>query len=216
MEKITILIIDDHKLLRDTWNVLLSADPRFEVVGETGSGEEAVELAARLNPNIVLMDINLQPGMNGLEATQLIRQRSPDSKILGVSMHAQPSYARKMLQMGALGYVTKNSPCDEMFKAIIEVHEMRKYICHEIRDILSEQQMSGDDQHTAISTLTKKEIEVIGFVRKGHSSREIADILHISVKTAEVHRHNILKKLNVKNTAALVNCINNSPMGMDM
>jgi DNA-binding NarL/FixJ family response regulator len=215
MKKITILITDDHKLLRDTWKILLSSHPAFEVTGEASSGEEAIEQVLQLDPDVVLMDINLRGEMNGIEATRLIRERSPNTKVLGVSMHAQSAYARKMIKVGAMGYVTKNSASEEMFAAIMEVSNGRKYICREIRDIISDQQINGSDD-SSVHALTKKEIEVIGFVKQGYSSREIALELNISVKTAEVHRHNILKKLNVKNTAALVNRINNSQVDLDI
>lgn len=211
MEKITILIADDHMLVRETWSFILNTDPRFKVIAESGSGEEAVELAKQLRPNIVIMDINL-PGMNGIEATQLIRKFSPASKILGVSLHTQPTYARKMIQKGAMGYVTKNSSREEMFKAIMEVHEGRRYICDEIKNILSEQVLNGEDQPTGLNALSQREIEIINFIKKGFSSKEIAESLDISVKTVEVHRYNILKKLNLKNSAALVNYINNSQL----
>jgi two-component system invasion response regulator UvrY len=157
------------------------------------------------------MDINL-PGMNGIEATQLIRKYSPVSKILGVSLHTQPTYARKMIQKGAMGYVTKNSSREEMFKAIMEIQNGRKYICDEIKNILSEQVISGEDNQNGLNSLSQREIEIIAFIKKGHSSKEIADSLNISVKTVEVHRYNILKKLNLKNAAALVNFINNSQL----
>jgi two-component system invasion response regulator UvrY len=152
--------------------------------------------------------------MNGIDATQLIRKFSPGTKILGVSMHTQPAYARKMLQKGAMGYVTKNSSCEEMCKAIMEIQHNRKYICDEIKNILSDQIMSGDDQQAGLNSLSEREIEVIGFIKKGFSSKEIAEPLNISVKTVEVHRYNILKKLNLKNTAAMVNYINSSQLGM--
>jgi DNA-binding NarL/FixJ family response regulator len=214
MDKISILIADDHTLVRETWSFILNTDPRFQVVAESGSGEEAVELARQLRPDIVIMDINL-PGINGIEATQLIRKSSPSSKILGVSLHTQPTYARKMIQKGAMGYVTKNSSREEMFKAIIEIHEGKKYICEEIKNILSEQVISGEDQSAGVNSLSQREIEIIAFIKKGNSSKEIADALNISVKTVEVHRYNILKKLNLKNAAALVNFINNSQLEFD-
>ena len=198
MEKITILIADDHTLVRETWSFILNTDERFNVIAESGSGEEAVELAKQLRPNIVIMDINL-PGMNGIEATQLIRKYSPASKILGVSLHTQPTYARKMIQKGAMGYVTKNSSREEMFKAIIEVQNGRRYICDEIKNILSEQVINGEDQQTGLNALSQREIEIINFIKKGFSSKEIAESLDISVKTVEVHRYNVLKKLNLKN-----------------
>ena len=214
MEKITILIADDHTLVRETWSFILNTDERFSVIAECGSGEEAVELAKQLRPNIVIMDINL-PGMNGIEATQLIRKYSPASKILGVSLHTQPTYARKMIQKGAMGYVTKNSSREEMFKAIMEVQNDRRYICDEIKNILSEQVINGEDQQTGLNALSQREIEIISFIKKGFSSKEIAENLDISVKTVEVHRYNVLKKLNLKNSAALVNYINNSQLEID-
>jgi two-component system invasion response regulator UvrY len=211
MEKITILIADDHTLVRETWSFILNTDARFNVIAECGSGEEAVELAKQLRPNIVIMDINL-PGINGIEATQQIRKFSPASKILGVSLHTQPTYARKMIQKGAMGYVTKNSSREEMFKAIIEVQNGRRYICDEIKNILSEQVINGEDKQTGLNALSQREIEIINFIKKGFSSKEIAESLDISVKTVEVHRYNVLKKLNLKNSAALVNYINNSQL----
>src|SRR5690606_7861500 len=97
-DKITILIVDDHKLIRDTWSFILNSDPRFQVIAESDSGKEAIDLAENNRPNIILMDINMSP-MNGFEATKEIRKVSPESKIIGVSMHSQPAYAKKMLQV---------------------------------------------------------------------------------------------------------------------
>lgn len=213
MKKITILIADDHTLVRETWCFILNTDPRFQVVAESGTGEAAVELAIKLRPDVVIMDINL-PGINGIEATQRIRKQVPEAKILGVSLHTQPSYARKMIQKGAMGYVTKNSSREEMFNAILEIVQGKKYICNEINAIVSEQELGDTDQSTGVNTLSQREIEVITFLKKGHSSKEIADALHLSVKTIEVHRYNILKKLNLKNTAALVNFIHNSQLDL--
>lgn len=214
MEKVTILISDDHTLVRETWSYILNTDKRFQVIAECGNGEEAVELARQLRPQIVIMDINL-PGMNGIEATELIRKYSPASRILGVSLHTQPTYARKMMQKGAMGYVTKNSSREEMFKAITEIMNGRRYICDEIKNILSDQIITGEDQNTGVNSLSQREIEIINFIRKGNSSKEIADALCISVKTVEVHRYNVLKKLNLKNSAALVNYINNSQLDFE-
>ena len=214
MEKITILIADDHTLVRETWSFILNTDPRFQVIAESGSGEEAIELAQKLRPNIVIMDINL-PGMNGIEATQQIRKYAPGTKILGVSLHTQPTYARKMIQKGAMGYVTKNSSKEEMFKAITEIYEGKKYICEEIKNILSDQVISGNEEQSGLNSLSQREIEIISYIKKGNSSKEIADALNISVKTVEVHRYNVLKKLNLKNAAALVNFVNNSQLDFD-
>lgn len=209
-DKITILIVDDHKLIRDTWSFILNSDPRFQVIAETDSGKNAIDLAENNHPNIVLMDINMSP-MNGFDATKEIRKVSPESKIIGVSMHSQPAYAKKMLQVGAMGYITKNSSKEEMIGAISEVAQGNKYICHEVKAILSEQILE-DNEKPDINLLSQREIEIIDLIKQGQSSKEIAQQLNITLKTVEVHRHNILKKLNLKNTAALVNFINNAGM----
>jgi DNA-binding NarL/FixJ family response regulator len=207
MSKINILIADDHKLIRETWSYILNSDSRFQVVGECGDAQEAVELARTKRPHVVLMDINMTP-FSGLEATQRIRKISPGSKVIGVSMHSQPAYAKKMLQMGARGYVTKNSSKEEMIKAILEVNHGNKYICDEIKNIISEQLLDEKEDSPNINALTEREMQIINFIKEGLSSKEIATSLTISLKTVEVHRHNILKKLKLKNSASLVNFIN--------
>ncbi|MCO5238671.1 MAG: response regulator transcription factor [Chitinophagaceae bacterium] len=206
--KINILIVDDHKLIRDTWSFILNSDPRFQVIAETDSGKSAIELAENHHPDIILMDINMSP-MNGFDATKEIRKISPESRIIGVSMHSQPAYAKKMLQVGAMGYITKNSSKEEMIGAISEVAQGNKYICQEVKTILSEQILE-DNEKPDINLLSQREVEIIDLIKQGHSSKEIAQSLNITLKTVEVHRHNILKKLNLKNTAALVNFINNA------
>jgi DNA-binding NarL/FixJ family response regulator len=210
--KITILIADDHKLIRETWTFILNSDPRFKVIAECSNGEEAVEIAKLQRPNIVMMDINMAP-LTGIEATQQIRKISPATKVIGVSMHSQPAYAKKMLSIGARGYVTKNSSREEMVKAILEVQAGNKYICEEVKNIISEQLLE-ETQAPSINLLSEREIQVIKLIKQGSSSKEISAELNISLKTVEVHRHNILKKLNLKNTASLVNFINNSAIDL--
>jgi len=213
MEKITIIVADDHKLIRETWSYILNSDERFQVVGECSNGEEAVEMAKKLRPRILLMDINMTP-LNGIEATQLVRKFAPATRIIGVSMHSQPAYVKKMLKIGASGYVTKNSPKDEMITAIVEVDKGNRFICNEVKNILSEQMFEEDAEGTGINALSNREIDVIKLIKEGMSSKEISKALNISLKTVEVHRHNILKKLNLKNSAALVNYINTSGLAL--
>jgi DNA-binding NarL/FixJ family response regulator len=208
MDKITILLVDDHKLIRDSWSFILNSDPRFQVIGETSGGDEAVELAKIRRPQIVLMDVNMTP-MNGFDATKQIRKYSPGSKVIGISMHTMPAYARRMLQMGAMGYVTKNSSKDEMIAAIVEVNGGKKYVCDEVKNILAQQELEDEGGgHPDMNVLSRREIDIVQLIRDGMSSKEIALRLEISLKTVEVHRYNILKKLSLKNTAALVNFIN--------
>ena len=208
MEKISILIADDHKLIRETWSFILNNDSRFIVVAECGDSEQAVEMARTKKPQIVLMDINMTP-ISGFEATEKIRKISPGSKVIGVSMHSQPAYAKKMLQIGARGYVTKNSSKEEMITAILEVHAGNKYICDEIKNNISELVLEENKDVPNVNALTEREIQIINLIKEGQSSKEIAVTLSISLKTVEVHRHNILKKLKLKNSASLVNFINN-------
>ena len=210
MQPIKIFIVDDHTLLREAFKMALSSNPDFSIIGEAGDGEKAVELVPRLRPDVIMMDINL-PGINGIEATKQIRRMLPGAKVLGISLHTQPSYARKMMKAGAYGYVTKNSSKNEMFKAITEVYGGRKYVCDEIKNILSRYITAEDEQKAKIDSLSLREIEVIKYIKEGGSSKEIAQDLFVSVKTIEVHRYNILKKLKLKNTASLVNFINNHP-----
>jgi DNA-binding NarL/FixJ family response regulator len=208
MEKITILLVDDHKLIRETWALLLNSDPRFQVVGETDDVNQALEICREKHPVVVLMDINMTP-INGFEGTKLIRKYVPATKVIGMSMHSMPAYARRMLQSGAHGYVTKNSSKEELFEALVEVQKGNKYICEEVKNILAHQALdetgeTGPD----LNVLSRREIDVIQLIKEGLSSKEIAQKLEISLKTVEVHRYNILKKLHLKNTAALVNFIN--------
>lgn len=208
MQKISILLVDDHRLIRDSWSFILNSDPRFEVIGETSNGEEAIRIAREKRPDIILMDVNMTP-VNGFDATKQIRKFSPGSRIIGVSMHSMPAYAKRMLQLGAMGYVTKNSSKDEMITAVLEVHNGHKFICDEVKTILAQQELEeGSSTTNDLNNLSRRELDIINLIKEGHSSKEIALKLDISLKTVEVHRYNILKKLNLKNTASLVNFIN--------
>ncbi len=134
MEKKTILIADDNAIVRKAWSFVLNKDPRFSVIAECDNGEDAVEQAKKLLPDLVIIDINL-PKMTGIEATKLIHEYAPDTRILGVSMHAEPAYFQQMMKNGALGYLTKTSPISEMFNAISEILKGNQYLCNEVKSI---------------------------------------------------------------------------------
>jgi len=208
MKKITILLADDHQLIRDSWKYILETDCRFAVVATASTGNEAIELSKSLRPDIVLMDVNMGE-MNGFEATLQIRKGSPGSKIIGVSMHTMPAYVKKMLKSGASGYVTKNSSREELINAIIKVYEGNIYVCDEVKNIIVTNEFENCPK-TDINRLSTRELEVAQFIKKGMSSKQISGELHLSLKTVEVHRYNILKKLDLPNAAALVNYINYS------
>ena len=207
MGKITLLLVDDHKLIRESWSIILNADPRFEVIGETSDVDQAVEFVKTKKPDLILMDINMSP-VNGFDATKIILRDVPDALVVAISMHALPAYARRMFQMGAKGYVTKNSSKEEFVAAILEVKAGNKFICEEIKNIVAEQELEDGGGHPDMNSLSRREIEVVQLIKEGLSSKEIAKSLNISLKTVEVHRYNILRKLKLKNTAALVNFIN--------
>ena len=211
-DMINILIADDHKLIRETWTIILNRDSRFKVIGSCSNSEDAVKMTGDLHPDVVLMDINMLP-FSGIEATRQIREISPDTRIIGVTMHSQPAYAKKMLQLGASGYVTKNSSKEEMINAILQVSEGNKFICEEIKELISE--ASEDPAMVeAVNTLTEREMDVINLIKNGNSSKDISIKLQISIKTVEVHRHNILKKLKLKNAAALIHYMYASSMSI--
>ena len=207
MEKITILLADDHRLILESWKYLLEGDNRFVVIGLADSGRKAVELASSLKPKVVLLDINMQE-MNGFEATKLIRKCAPGTKVIGVSMHSMPAYAKKMIKFGASGYVTKNSQRQELIQAILDVNEGKIYICNEVKSIIVNMEITSSEVKSNLNSLSKRELEVVSYVTQGKSSKEISSELNLALKTIEVHRYNILKKLNLPNTASLVSYAN--------
>jgi RNA polymerase sigma factor (sigma-70 family) len=167
-----------------------------------------IDEITHIKPDIVILDINIGP-FSGLEATKMIRKLAPGTKIIGVSMHSQPSFAKKMIRYGASGYVTKSSNKDEMYAAIEAVAKGEKYICSEIQRNITDQVMSNGDENR-LSKLTEREIEIIKLIREGMSNKEIAETLFISPRTVETHRARILKKLDLKNSLSLVKFINES------
>lgn len=212
--KITLMIIDDHKLVAEMWGELINSDERFLVIHiSNDTSEETMQLVAKKRPDVVLMDINILP-TSGIDATKIIRKLSPGTKIIGVSMHNQPSFAKRMIKNGASGYLTKSSNKSEMFDAILTVVNGKTFVCKEIQENLAKQMLVEDDQTADISKLTEREIEVLRKIKKGLSSKEIAAEMFLSFRTIEVHRSNILKKLNLKNTPSLINFINNSTLDL--
>ena len=133
MDAVRIIIADDHAQVRKTWKMILQTDNQFNVIAECSSGEEVIQSARELNPDVILMDINMSP-VNGFDATKEILKTNPQIKIIGVSINNQPAYARHMIDMGAKGYVTKNSSKEEMFIAIREALKGNNYICKEITE----------------------------------------------------------------------------------
>ena len=148
--------------------------------------------------------------LSGFDIIKMLRKNAPLTKIIGLSVHSQPSYVKKMLRLGARGYLTKNTTRAEMIEAIMEVNAGNIFICNEIKDILTEQVFNNDGGKTNINLLSEREVQIIGFLKYGQSSKQIAGELKISSKTVEVHRHHILKKLKLKNTISMISYLNSN------
>ncbi len=209
-KKIKIVIADDHLLIAETWATLINMDPDFEVVKVFDNTQTLVEEISDIKPDIAILDININP-FSGIEATKMIRRLAPGTKIIGVSMHNQPSFAKKMMRNGAMGYVTKSSNKNEMYEAIRSVMRGEKFICAEIQRNITNQVLMDDDDNK-LSRLTEREIEIIKLIKNGCTNKEIAEKLFLSPRTVETHRARILKKLELKNSLSLVKYINDSFM----
>ena len=211
-KKIKIVIADDHLLIAETWATLINMDPDFEVVKVFDNTQTLVEEISDIKPDIAILDININP-FSGIEATKMIRRLAPGTKIIGVSMHNQPSFAKKMMRNGAMGYVTKSSNKNEMYEAIRSVMRGEKFICAEIQRNITNQVLMDDDDNK-LSMLTEREIEIIKLIKNGSTNKEIAEKLFLSPRTVETHRARILKKLDLKNSLSLVKYINDSFMDL--
>ncbi len=207
--KISIVIIDDHTLIRESWIHLLEMFKQFEVVGDTGDSEMAIEVVSNTLPDVVFLDINIKP-KDGFETLKEILEISPDSKVIGLSMYSLPAYAKKMISLGAKAYLTKNSSVDEILEAIDATMKGGIYICKEIQNIATEVPLEKELRTPNINLLSEREVKVLQYVKRGLSSREISSELNISYRTVEVHRHKILKKLKLRNTPSLINYLNYS------
>lgn len=206
-DKIKIVIADDHVMIAETWAMLINMDPAFEVTRIYDNTKSLLDEIAQQEPHIVILDINIQP-LTGLDTVKLIRQRSPKSRTIGVSMHNQPAFAKTMISNGAMGYVTKNSPRDEMYHAIREVMNGKTYICDEIKNRITLDVISPDDESTRLNALTGREIDIIKLLKEGCTTDEIATRLTLSPRTVDTHRAKILKKLKMKNSLSMIRLVN--------
>ncbi|MCX7045014.1 MAG: response regulator transcription factor [Candidatus Sumerlaeota bacterium] len=202
--KLKILLADDHKLMREGLRALLEKAPDFRVVGEAGNGREAVRQARELKPDIVVMDIGM-PDLNGIEATRQILAEAPHVKVIALSMYADKRYVAGMLEAGAAGFLTKDSAYEELISAVRAVSAHHIYIGHKVRDAVIVDYVSrlGKSAINPEPALTTKERELIQLLAEGKSTKEIAALMKVSIKTAETHRQNIMKKLDIHSIAEL-------------
>lgn len=202
--KTRIVVADDHAIVRDGIRALLTAAGDLEVVGEASNGQEAIELASSLDPDLVLMDIAM-PGLGGLEATLEIRRRQPRVKIIVLSQYGEPEYVRRFLKAGVSGYVLKRAAGAELVAGIRAVLRGGLVLDPEIaRGALQETGTAAADAPDAYDTLTDREKQILKLVAEGHSNKEVADLLGISVKTAMSHREHLMAKLAIHNRTELI------------
>jgi DNA-binding NarL/FixJ family response regulator len=202
---IKVLLVDDHTILREGVRSLLAGEPDIDVIGEARDGLEAVSQVAKLEPDVVIMDM-VMPRMNGLEATNEIKKRHPEIKVLILSMYDDDEYVQQIIQAGASGYVLKRVAADDLVKAIHEVYKGSSFLYPPIAAKLIEdyvRRVKGEPQDQS-EPLTSREREVLKLIAEGNTNQEIADALTVSRKTVESHRANIMRKLDLHDVTELV------------
>jgi DNA-binding NarL/FixJ family response regulator len=206
MAKIKVLLTDDHALFRQGIRTLLAAESDMEVVGESANGLDAVALAQQVRPDVVLMDIGM-PGMSSFEATRQIRKDRPDTKVIFLSMYDDDDYLAECVDMGANGYILKDSPAEQLLTAVREVCRGGSYLSPRLLTRLVDDfrmQGRGPTRQPRFGTLTKREREILKMLAEGKSVKEIAGSFELSVKTVEAHKFNLMRKLDIHNKAQLV------------
>jgi DNA-binding NarL/FixJ family response regulator len=207
VKKKSVLVVDDHPLVREGLKVIIGKSSRFEVIGEAGSAREGVRLADELKPDLVLLDISL-PDRNGLEVARKIRSSLPEARILVLSMHSKIDYVAQAFKAGATGYMVKESAADKLINALDSVARGEYYLDHSLSHQVVEELIRSPEKETKIldatyRSLTPREQEIMRMLAAGLSTKEIADKLFISPKTVENHRTNIMSKLGLHGSIEL-------------
>ena len=200
MSQIKILLVDDHAVVRMGFKMLIEAETDIKVIGEAESGEAAVKLFQELKPDIIVMDITM-PGIGGLEAIDRIMAKDKSTKILVLSAHEDSVHPKRVLNAGAMGYLTKRSAAEELIKAIKSIHQGKRYLEPNIAQQMAITQLSGETNPAEI--LSDREFEVFMALAKGKSTNDIADTLCLSPRTVGTHLYNIKQKLNANNSAEI-------------
>ena len=201
---IKIFIADDHKIIRDGLRSLIARQKNLEVVGEACDGRTAVKLVRELTPHVVIMDIAM-PDLNGLEATRKVVAADPDVKVIALSMHSDRRYVSQMLKAGAKGYLLKECAFEELYRAIEAVVAGKVYLSPGIAGVVVEDYVKNEDntESSCTGVLSAREREVLQLISEGKTTKETALCLHLSAKTVESHRRNIMSKLDMHSLAEL-------------
>ncbi len=205
MSKIRLLLVDDHEIVRAGLRMLFMAEPDMEIVGEVGSGDEALRAVRELKPDVVIMDV-VMPGMSGIEATRRLKMANADTEVLALTMHEDEQYFFEMLSAGASGYIPKRAAPDDLVSAIRVVSQGNVFLYPTLAKLLVKDFLGRTETDTApmARDLTPREREILTYIAEGFTNREIAETLVISIKTVDRHRENIMHKLNLHNRVELV------------
>jgi DNA-binding NarL/FixJ family response regulator len=201
--KVRVLLVDDHKMFRYALRLILEKETNIEVVGEAGDGQEMLALAHKVVPDVVCMDISM-PMMDGIDATRRLLAINPSIKVIGLSAYTDQYYVMEMMNAGAAGYITKAESVEEIMRAINTVyHSQKKYLCPDIAAHVVDAVLSGTVHDSSLAKLSHREQQVLHLIAEGCSSSSIAQRLKLSSSTVEVHRRNIMHKLNLHSIADL-------------
>jgi len=206
MKQITVLLAEDHTIVRQGLRLLVEADGDIKIAGEAKTGREAVQMTRDLHPEVIVMDIAM-PLLNGLEATRQILKTFPGTKILILSAHSDPEYVEQVVKAGALGYLVKQSSGDVLAKAIRELHQGRTFFTPAIAKRLKDEFQKATEgvglRKKKDHQLTSREVELLQLIAEGQANKQIASELSISIKTVEKHRQHLMEKLNIHDIAGL-------------
>ena len=202
MKKIRLLLAEDMEIVRKGLRALILSNPGFEVIGEASDGHMAVNLAGRLNPEVVLMDLSL-PRMDGVEAIAEIKRHYPRVRILALTAHGKENYLTAAVQAGVDGYLLKNSPSEELFEAITVVASGHTYFSGEVSAMLAHVCRVGNTTAAPLERLSRRERQVLKLAAKGQTNKDIAEAIFVSVKTVEKHKTNLKKKLGLRSSLEL-------------
>ena len=199
---IRVMLVDDHELVRTGFRHILNDMQEVEVIGEAETGEGALKLIPQLEPDLVLMDINM-PGIGGIEATRTIKRKYPKIQVIVISVHSDSPFPAKLYGAGALGYLTKGCPATEMMQAIRTVVTGKPFLSSEVAQKLSLAKMTGIDSELPFDALSKREMQVMMLIVQGTKNQDISDIICVSPKTVSTYRHRLFEKLGVETDAEL-------------